>query len=77
MNEQDTAAADTLLLLEVENKVSLRILQVVSDVLWGYKNSILPGSYETSITMIQQQLRQLIREEAKNMIQTAKISATY
>lgn len=77
MNEQDTAAADTILLLEAEEKVKLRILQVVSDVLWGYKNSILPGSYEASITMLQQQLRQLIREEAKNMIQTAKIIATY
>lgn len=62
MNEQDVAAADAILLMEAEEKVRQRIVKAVQDALFA-------ELYPT--------LKSIAREEAKSVVTTAKISATY
>lgn len=62
MNEQDIAAADAILLMEAEEKVRQRIVKAVQDALYA-------ELYST--------IKVIAREEAKVVVQTAKISATY
>ena len=70
MNEQDIAAADTILLMEAEEKVKMRILQVVSDVIWGYQGTVLPSTYQNAVSEIHAQLRNRAREETRSLINT-------
>ena len=77
MNEQDTAAADAILLLEAEEKVKMRIMQVVSDVVWGYPESTMAGEYASNVYDKQHQLRSLIRQEIRSALDVARITTPF
>ena len=59
MNEQDTTAEDTILLMEVEKKVRERIVKVIESELYG---ALYP------------KIKSIAFEAAKELITTAKIT---
>jgi len=62
MNQQDREAADTILMMEIEEKVRQRIVGVI-------QNALYAELYST--------IKSIAREEAKVVVNTAKISAQY
>lgn len=62
MDEQDIAAADAILLMEAEEKVRRRIVEAVQDALYAELNVII---------------KSIAREEAKAIVNTARISALF
>ena len=68
MNEQDVAAADAILLMEAEEKVKMRILQVVKDVVMGFGGTHMMGNYNAGISDAKWELQRLIRESIKEQL---------
>lgn len=67
MNEQDTAAADVILLMEAEEKVKMRILNILMDVLRGYQGNMYSTDYNSALveahSFLKYQIRQTIKEQ--------------
>lgn len=68
MNEQDTAAADAILLMEAEQKVKMRILQVVMDALYGYEGKIGSQTYYSALAEVKNNLQYQIKQTIKNQL---------
>lgn len=77
MNEQDTAAADAILLMEAEEKVKLRILQVVLDVVSPYNaGNLIPDNYQSALNRVQGQLNIHARQQAKIVVNQVRVNTT-
>lgn len=67
MNEQDTAAADVILLMEAEEKVKMRILNILMDVLRGYQGNMNSAYYNSAFveahSFLKYQIRHTIKEQ--------------
>lgn len=69
MNQQDTAAADAILLLEAEKKVKIRIAQVIHDVVEGNTDNTLVGwDYDSLISHLHMLMLHKTQQNIKHQI---------
>lgn len=69
MNQQDKEAADTILMMEVEEKVKMRIAQVVHEVITGNTNISLVGwDYDSLISHLHMLLLHHTQQHIKSRL---------
>lgn len=74
MNQQDREAADTILMMEVEEKVKMRIMQVVLDVVYGNSGMHKAPTYELDIAQANSQIRWLVHQEIRAALNQARLT---